>query len=152
MQTLNPWSEIPDNSDFSIYNLPFGIFSTSAKGLRAGMAIGDQLVDLSVAANLGIFAGLGINYEVFENEVLNDFISLGKPVTNEVRLRVQNELCDEDSILKESDDVFENRADVTMHMPVKVCNYTDFYSSREHAENVGKMFRDEENARENVSV
>lgn len=146
MQTLNPWIEIPENSDFSIYNLPFGIFSTSAKGLRPGMAIGDKVIDLPVAANLGIFAGLGINYEVFENEVLNDFISLGKPVTNEVRLRVQNELCDEDSILKESGDVFENRADVTMHMPVNVCGYTDFYSSREHAENVGNMFRGEENA------
>ncbi|CAN5209218.1 fumarylacetoacetase [soil metagenome] len=146
MQTLNTWIEIPENSDFSIYNLPFGIFSTSAKNKRAGMAIGDKIVDLPVAANLGIFAGLGINYQVFEEGVLNDFISLGKPVTKEVRLRVQNELCDDESILKESNDVFEQLTDVSMHMPVKVCDYTDFYSSREHAENVGKMFRDEENA------
>jgi fumarylacetoacetase len=146
MQNLNPWIEIPENSDFSIYNLPFGIFSTSAKNRRAGMAIGDKVVDLPAAANLGIFAGLGIHYEVFENEDLNDFIALGKTITNEVRLRVQNELCDDESILKESGDVFVNRSDVTMHMPVKVGDYTDFYSSREHAENVGKMFRGEENA------
>ena len=146
MQSLNPWLTIPEKSDFTIYNLPFGIYSTSDEGPRAGIAIGDKVLDLAFVANLGIFAGLDFNHSVFGKKYLNDFIALGKSITNEVRLRVQRELCDENSILKEVNGLFLNKDDVSMHMPVKVGDYTDFYSSLEHATNVGKMFRDPENA------
>lgn len=146
MQTLTPWINIPENSDFSIYNLPFGIFSTSSKSKRVGIAIGEKVLDMSAAANLGIFAGLNIDYSVFESTYLNDFISLGKKITNEVRVRVQQELCDNESILGESDKIFEHLKSVNLHLPVKIGDYTDFYSSLEHATNVGRMFRGEENA------
>ncbi|MFU8862140.1 MAG: fumarylacetoacetase, partial [Cyclonatronaceae bacterium] len=146
MPNPKTWLNIPPDSDFSIHNLPFGIFSTPDESTRAGMAIGDKVVDLKIAANLGVFAGLDFDYSVFEKKVLNDFIALGKSITDAVRLRVQKELCDEESVLKELERVLVEMKDVTMHMPVKVGDYTDFYSSLEHATNVGKMFRDPENA------
>jgi len=146
MIKLTSWLEIPADSDFSIYNLPFGIFSTSAKNPRVGIAIGEKVVDLKIAGDEGLFNGLKFNSAVFESDTLNDFISLGKSVTNEIRLRVQEALCDESSVLKNLDSAFENLDSVKMHLPVQVGDYTDFYSSLEHATNVGKMFRDAENA------
>ncbi len=146
MIKLTPWLNIPDDSDFSIYNLPLGIFSTASKNPRAGIAIGDWVVDLAVAAENGLFSKLQFDKYVFESKTLNNFISLGKPVTNEVRLIVQRALCDEDSILRSADSILEERDSVKMHLPVQIGDYTDFYSSLEHATNVGKMFRDPENA------
>ncbi|MEX0662552.1 MAG: fumarylacetoacetase [Balneolaceae bacterium] len=146
MTKLTSWLDIPADSDFSIYNLPFGIFSTSAKRPRVGIAIGDWVVDVAVAAENGLFSKFQFDKSVFESKTLNDFISLGKPITNEVRLIVQNALCDEDSLLQSADSVLEERDSVKMHLPVQVGDYTDFYSSLEHATNVGKMFRDAENA------
>ncbi|MCG8374284.1 MAG: fumarylacetoacetase [Balneolales bacterium] len=146
MTTLNSWLDIPGHHDFSIYNLPFGVFSTSDTSTRVGIAIGDQIIDLVEASALGIFDGLSVPKSVLENEFLNDFIALGKPVTNEVRTRIQQHLCDEHSPLRNAPEIFINQAMATMHLPVKVGDYTDFYSSIEHATNVGKMFRDPENA------
>lgn len=146
MKKLTSWLDIPADSDFSIYNLPFGIFSTSSKRPRVGVAIGDWVVDLAIAADNGLFSKFQIDKSVFESKTLNDFISLGKPVTNKVRLIIQKALCDEDSLLRSADAVLEERDSVKMHLPVHVGDYTDFYSSLEHATNVGKMFRDPENA------
>lgn len=144
--SLNPWVEIPANSDFSIHNLPFGIFSTKGLTPRVGVAIGDLIIDLSEAQKSGMFSDLNIEADVFENPFLNDFIELGKEVTNSVRTRLQNTLCDADSVLLSNPSVFVDQEDATMHLPVKVGDYTDFYSSIEHATNVGKMFRDPDNA------
>ena len=145
MSELKPWVEIPENNDFSIYNLPFGIFSTPGKKRRIGVAIGNHIVDLSVADSFGVFSSLFINKDVFINDYLNDFIALGKEKTNTVRLRIQQQLCNGDSALKNSGALIPME-NATMHLPVKVGDYTDFYSSIEHATNVGKMFRDPENA------
>ncbi|MEQ9264540.1 MAG: fumarylacetoacetase [Balneolaceae bacterium] len=144
--SLNPWVEIPTNSDFSIHNLPFGIFSTKGLTPRVGVAIGDLIIDLSEAQKSGMFSDLNIEADIFENPFLNDFIGLGKEVTNSVRTRLQNTLCDADSVLLSNPSVFVDQEDATMHLPVKVGDYTDFYSSIEHATNVGKMFRDPDNA------
>lgn len=146
--TLNhkTWLNIPPNSDFSIHNLPFGIFSVSGKEKRAGIAIGEFVVDLAGAADEGLFEKLGIDHAVFESPVLNELIALGKPVTGKIRSIVQKALCDEASLLKRADGLLIPMAKVTMHMPVQVGDYTDFYSSLEHATNVGKLFRDPENA------
>lgn len=144
--SLNPWVEIPANSDFSIHNLPFGIFSTKGLTPRVGVAIGDLIIDLSEAQKSGMFSDLNIEVDIFENTFLNDFIGLGKEVTNSVRTRLQNTLCDADSVLLSNPSVFVDQEDATMHLPVKVGDYTDFYSSIEHATNVGKMFRDPDNA------
>jgi len=140
MNKLQSWVDIPENSDFSIYNLPFGIFSTVARGKRIGVAIGDQVIDISMLAKK-----LKLDKEVVENDYLNDFIALGKDVTNGVRLKLQDWLSghDEDQDVKEA---MLSSKDAVMHLPVRVGDYTDFYSSIEHATNVGKMFRDPENA------
>ena len=135
--------DVPQNSDFSIYNLPFGIFSTTTKGPRAGVAIGEQIIDLAELGKLGIF---NFDTAVLEKETLNDFIALGKSTTSKVRLDIQQMLQESDSVLAQSPSVFVSQAAATMHLPVRIGDYTDFYSSIEHATNVGKMFRDPENA------
>ena len=146
MTAIKTWVKMPANSDFSIYNLPFGIFSAGRKKTRVGIAIGDQILDLYAVAELGHFDEIGAPKKVFDNDFLNDFIALGKPITNAVRLKVQKLLSDENSPIKELNGLFEKQSEATMHLPVRVGDYTDFYSSIEHATNVGMMFRDPEKA------
>ncbi|NNM18604.1 MAG: fumarylacetoacetase [Croceitalea sp.] len=134
---------IPENSDFSIHNIPFGIFSTKDRSPRAGVAIGEHILDLAAVAELDVFE---FNTAVFEKEVLNDFIGLGKAITSKVRTNIQAWLRDEQSVLANKPELFVKQDDAQMHMPVYIGDYTDFYSSIEHATNVGKMFRDPENA------
>ena len=146
MPNPKPWLQIPHNSDFTIHNLPFGIFSTSEKVKRVGMAIGDKVVDLKTAADEGLFEETEFNYSVLESDYLNEMIALGKEVTSQIREIVQKALYDEHSVLVKIEGIMEEMSAVTMHLPVKVGDYTDFYSSLEHATNVGSMFRDPENA------
>ena len=134
---------IPPNTDFTIDNIPFGIFSTSGTPPRVGIAFGDFVLDLVAVAQLGVF---DFDASVLERPVLNDFIALGKSVTSKVRVDIQQWLQDDQSPLAGKEGIFIPQAEVTMHLPVRVGDYTDFYSSIEHATNVGKMFRDPENA------
>jgi len=143
LTTLRTWVSVPHNSDFSIYNLPFGIFSVNDDQPRAGIAIGAQIVDLVVVSELGL---IEVNANYFNQSTLNEFIALGKKITNKVRLDIQQLLVIENSPLKNHPEAFVQQEDATMHLPVQVGDYTDFYSSIEHATNVGKMFRDPENA------
>ena len=142
---MKTWLDIYPNSDFSIHNLPFGIFSVDGSPKRIGMAIGEVVIDLVRALELGVITNNTLTIAELENEYLNDFIALGKNVTHSVRMEVQKSLCDDQSPLKDSSALI-SMGDVTMHLPVKIGDYTDFYSSIEHATNVGKMFRDPENA------
>ncbi|MDC6361514.1 MULTISPECIES: fumarylacetoacetase [Flavobacteriaceae] len=135
--------DIPENSDFSIHNIPFGIFSTKDRSPRAGVAVGDHILDLVAVAELDVF---DFNVAVLEREDLNDFISLGKEITSRVRKKIQYWLKDDTSPLAGKPELFVKQSEAQMHMPVCVGDYTDFYSSIEHATNVGKMFRDPENA------
>jgi fumarylacetoacetase len=135
--------DIPKNTDFSIHNLPFGIFSTSGTEKRIGVAIGNYILDLDRLAQYGIF---DFDINVLAKPYLNDFIALGKEVTNKVRKNIQKWLKDDDSVLAGKKDLFVHQSEAKMHLPVQVGDYTDFYSSIEHATNVGKMFRDPENA------
>ncbi|MFT6337626.1 MAG: fumarylacetoacetase [Saprospiraceae bacterium] len=143
---MKSWININEDSDFSIHNIPFGIFSVNGSGERMGTAIGDKVLDLRKANELGIFEGIDVPAEVFDNKYINDFMALGKSITNAVRDRIQAELCDESSVLKDNPNTFYEQSRVTMHLPVEVRDYTDFYSSIEHATNVGMLFRDPENA------
>jgi fumarylacetoacetase len=143
---MKSWININEDSDFSIHNIPFGIFSVNGSGERMGTAIGDKVLDLRKANELGIFEGIDVPAEVFDNKYINDFMALGKSITNAVRERIQAELCDESSVLKDNPNTFYEQSRVTMHLPVEVRDYTDFYSSIEHATNVGMLFRDPENA------
>ena len=143
---MQTWIKIDKNSDFSIYNLPFGVYSTEGKNKRIGIAIGDMVLNLEGINKLGVFDDLNIGSNVFVSNYLNDFISLGKKTTVKVREIVQKELCDTSSVLRNNNSIFIKQEDVTMHMPVKIGDYTDFYSSIEHATNIGTMFRDPKNA------
>ncbi len=151
------WIPVPENSDFPIQNLPFGIFQTKNLIPRTGVAIGNNVVDLSALTELGYFEALNIpnavgsrQSAVFNKEYLNDFIGLGKTVARNVRNRVSEILNAENAELRDNTEhknkVLHEMKDVTMLMPVKVGDYTDFYSSMEHATNVGTMFRGPENA------
>jgi fumarylacetoacetase len=143
MKKLDTWFNIPENSDFTIYNLPFGIFSTENSSPRAGVAIGDAILDLAALAEREIIA---VSPSVLKQETLNEFIALGKHITKNVRLDVQSLLVQKDSPLKDLPELFIPQDKAQMHLPVHIGDYTDFYSSIEHATNVGKMFRDPENA------
>jgi fumarylacetoacetase len=135
--------DIPENSDFSIHNIPFGIFSTQDRSPRIGVAIGEHILDLAAVAELDVF---DFNTTLLEKDTLNDFISLGKEITTRVRKKIQHWIKDDNSVLAGKPELFVKQSEAQMHMPVAVGDYTDFYSSLEHATNVGKMFRDPENA------
>ena len=144
---LTSWVDVHPQSDFTIYNLPYGIFSTIDRSPRPGIAIGDQILDLRELARTGLLDQLEIPLGVFRKELLNDFISLGKPVWQRFRARITELLLEENEELKpHAAQVLVPQATATMHLPVHIGDYTDFYSSKEHATNVGKMFRDPENA------
>lgn len=146
MTNSSCWVPIPENSDFSIHNIPFGIFSNSNRTKRVGIAIGDQILDLSKVAKLGIFDNLNIENGVFTNAFLNSFIDLGKTKTIAIRERIQKELISNASVLKGNSSILISQRDAIMHLPVFIRDYTDFYSSIEHATNVGAMFRDPDKA------
>jgi fumarylacetoacetase len=148
---MNSWVPIAKDSDFSIYNIPFGICSYGNNDPRPATRIGDTVVDLSVLADFGYFDELDIeDLTVFYQPYLNDFINLGKKVTNEVRLHLQELLNETNNELQSNreavDLAFHPAGSTIMHMPVHVGNYTDFYASEQHAFNVGVMFRDPKNA------
>lgn len=134
---------ITAHSDFSIHNLPFGIFSTKGSAPRVGVAIGEHVLDLKAVVDLGF---LNISPEVVAQPSLNAFIALGKQTTKTVRQVLQQWLQQEDSLLYAHPNLFYLQKEVKMHLPVEVGDYTDFYSSIEHATNVGSMFRDPNNA------
>ncbi len=146
-QNKQSWIEVAPNSDFSIHNLPYGIFEAKSRGPRAGVAIGDYILDLYAVARLGLLDDLNIPSNVFQQPVLNDFIALGKPIWTSLRARLTELLLNDNNELQpHAEGVLVDRLSATMHLPVNVGDYTDFYSSKEHATNVGIMFRGVENA------
>lgn len=140
----------PQNSDFSIHNIPFGVAVFNREYIACCTRIGDLVIDLATLYDYGFFDEIeGLNENVFEAYTLNEFIELGKPVTNAVRLKIQELLLEGSSLShdeKTIEECFYDLDKVKMMMPLHVQNYTDFYSSIEHATNVGKMFRDPANA------
>lgn len=142
---MKSWIDIPEHSDFSIYNIPFGI-GRRGDSTFVCTRIGDQVLNLYQLSQTGFFKGIVADNDVFNQSSLNAFIALGKPVTNEVRTRLQETLSNEHSPLRNQSNLFVPFRSVSMQLPVNIGDYTDFYSSIEHATNVGKMFRDPENA------
>jgi len=140
----------PQNSDFSIHNIPFGVAVFNREYIACCTRIGDLVIDLATLYDYRFFDEIeGLNENVFEAYTLNEFIELGKPVTNAVRLKIQKLLLEGSSLShdeKTIEECFYDLDKVQMMMPLHVQNYTDFYSSIEHATNVGKMFRDPANA------
>ena len=142
---MKSWLKVSSKSDFSIYNLPFGIFSTNKKNKRIGVAIGDHVIDLHACNSLDLFKHLNIESHVFKNSFLNNFIELGKGITSKVREILQSELTNDNSLIKHNSNCIIPIDSVEMHLPVNIGDYTDFYSSIEHASNIGSMFRDPSN-------
>ena len=133
----------------SIHNLPYGIFSdTKDSARRVGVAIGNQVLDLSVLESEGLLSLNGGRY--FDQPTLNAFIDSGRDNWTQARTTIQTLLSSDNDTLRDDADLQKKalfkQADVTMHLPVQVPGYTDFYSSKEHATNVGTMFRDPNNA------
>jgi fumarylacetoacetase len=147
---LKSWIEVEPDSDFPIQNLPFGIFITADKTPRVGVAIAEFILDLSILAEAGLFNSISFDKSVLTQSILNAFIALGKPLTNAVRERISDLLNAENGELRDKAELkskaLVKQSDAQMLMPVYVPNYTDFYSSKEHATNVGIMFRDPANA------
>jgi fumarylacetoacetase len=144
---MTSWLPIPEDSDFSLYNLPYGIFSYAGKRPRVGVAIGDQIIDLKRAARFGLFAGLDLDPATLAKPHLNAFIRQGRGVHQAVRQRLQDWLGGgKPTLQKKNKRVLVPQREAVLHLPVRIGDYTDFYSSEEHATNVGKMFRGEANA------
>lgn len=146
---LTSFLDIAVDSDFSIYNLPYGVFSRSQDGERhVGVAIGDYVLDLAVLEQQGLLNLDGNHY--FDQPTLNDFIASGKDNWTKARQTIQTLLLTDSAELRDNTALREQalikQADVVLHMPIEVPGYTDFYSSKEHATNVGCMFRDPKNA------
>ncbi len=149
MKITTSWVEIAPESDFSIYNIPFGIFKKGAQ-IGAGSAIGENVIDLDYLHAKGYFKEQNLPNDIFKQNTLNNFIGLGKTVTNSVRQKIIELFSLDNNKLQNNEMDKMNclilMSSVEMLMPVKVPNYTDFYSSIEHATNVGTMFRDPDNA------
>ena len=139
---LKSFIEVHPESDFPIQNLPYGIFSTQANpNPRVGTRIGDRVIDLSMLDEENLF---GKHYGFFANSTLNRFMSAGREVWREIRQRLIGLLSSDNSPIKK--EALIPVQEIQMHLPVTIGDYTDFYASREHATNVGIMFRGKENA------
>ncbi len=146
---LHSWVDVADDSGFSLYNLPYGVYRSSVYPTpRICSAIGSYVIDLDWLQVNGFFNDCGLPPAIFQRRYLNDFIALGKPVTSAVRRRLlQLLLADGDGAAREQAVHFLLPLDqVKLLLPLQIGDYTDFYSSREHAYNVGCMFRDPQNA------
>ena len=149
---LQSFVDVPTGSDFSIHNLPYGVFRPSAGARpRIGVAIGDAVLDLSVLAERGLLSGRDLgDGDAFRQPTLNAFMALGRPAWREARARLTRFLRISDSTIRDNRPLRQAAlhpiASVEMLLPATVGDYTDFYSSREHATNVGTMFRGPDNA------
>ena len=146
----NTWLPVDKDSDFPIQNIPFGVFLTKEDIISIGTRIGNFAIDLAALHQLGYFEGIPLTDDIFMQDSLNDFISDGRTTWRLVRNRIADLFDDNNKKLQENEKhkemVIFNMDEVEMLMPVDVGDYTDFYSSKEHATNVGTMFRDPDNA------
>ncbi len=148
--TRKTWLNTKPNTDFPIQNIPFGVFLTRDDIITIGTRIGDYAIDLGALHQLGYFEGIELTDDIFLQDSLNDFIADGRKTWRLVRNRVS------DIFLKDNPKLRDNEAhkkqilftldEIEMQLPVDVGDYTDFYASKEHATNVGSLFRDPNNA------
>ncbi|MFT5779362.1 MAG: fumarylacetoacetase [Crocinitomicaceae bacterium] len=147
---LRSWVNVPENSDFPIQNIPFGIIQIGEEAPRVASRIGDHAIDLKSLHVLGYLDNLPFSVADFDADTLNSLMKKGKDGTRKLRDRIsklfQEGSNDLQSKQQHVDQVLISIDQATMLMPVQIGDYTDFYSSREHATNVGTMFRDPDNA------
>jgi fumarylacetoacetase len=137
------WIQVADDSDFSLNNLPYGVFSNADAGPRIGVAIGDNVLDLKGLANEHVFDDLDFDVTTLKKRNLNAFAELGREVNSRVRRRLQQLLARDSqlaSVLRDNHECREKCLlpldSVTMHLPVAVNDYTDYFIGLYHAQNV----------------
>ncbi|MCL4109367.1 UNVERIFIED_CONTAM: hypothetical protein GTU68_033192 [Idotea baltica] len=145
------WVPVPEGSDFPIQNLPFGVFTKGDDHKHIGVAIGEHILDITVLSRgSDVLSDLGIPSSIFGVGILNPLLALGRQKVSELRDAISDLLEEGNPQLRDDADVRKRvlvaQSEVKMTLPVKVGDYTDFYSSIEHATNVGTMFRDPNNA------
>lgn len=146
--SLTSWVESANNPDcdFPIQNLPFGIFSTEEKGPRAGVAIGDHILDLCALEEENL---LPTPKGIFSSSSLNGFMALGNGSWSTTRQEISCLLSNDNNKIRDDQSLLEKALipmdQAKLHLPFQVTEYTDFYSSLEHATNCGKLFLDPEN-------
>jgi fumarylacetoacetase len=148
---LRSFVPVPPESHFPIQNLPYGIFRRTGGKARAGVAIGDGVLDLAVLEATGLMNGPVLAGKiVFGQPTLNDFLALGRPAWQEARATISRLLRADEPTLRDNaalrDRALLPMAEAEMLLPAAIGDYTDFYSSREHAANVGTMLRGKDNA------
>ncbi|WP_157206330.1 fumarylacetoacetase [Mariniflexile maritimum] len=144
------WLHVDKNSDFPIQNIPFGVFLTRDDIITIGTRIGDTAIDLGALHQLGYFDGIPLTDDIFLQDTLNDFIADGRKTWRAVRNRIAQIFDSNNDSLKQNkrhkEIVLFRLDEIEMQLPVHIGDYTDFYSSIEHATNVGNMLRTPENA------
>jgi len=150
--SIRSFLPVDEDSHFPIQNLPYGVFQPCENSMpRVGVPIGDWIMDLSVLDSEGFFLDvLGPNSNLFAQQFLNPFMAKDSDTWSAIRQIIHDLLRDENPRLRD-DFILRNNAlkrskNIRVLLPVQIGDYTDFYSSRDHASNVGKMFRGEENA------
>lgn len=144
------WLKVDGHSDFPIQNIPFGVFLTRDDIITIGTRIGDFAIDLGALHQLGYFDGIPLTDDIFLQDTLNDFIADGRKTWRLVRNRIADIFDVKNGTLRDNvdhkDKVIFRIDEIEMLLPVRVGDYTDFYASKEHATNVGSLFRDPKNA------
>ena len=147
---IKSWLNVPAHSDFPIQNIPFGVFLTRDDIITIGTRIGDTAIDLGALHQLGYFEGIELTDDIFLQDSLNDFIADGRKTWRLVRNRISDIFNQDNPKLRDNPDhrekILFGLDEIEMQLPVDVGDYTDFYASKEHATNVGSLFRDPENA------
>ena len=144
------WLYVDKNSDFPIQNIPFGVFLTRDDIITIGTRIGDTAIDLGALHQLGYFDNIPLTEDIFLQDTLNDFIADGRQTWRAVRNRIADIFDANNNSLRSNaahkEVVLFRLDEIEMQLPVHIGDYTDFYASKEHATNVGTMFRGAENA------
>lgn len=147
---LESWVSVPQDSDFPIQNLPLGVFKTENLDPRVGIRIGDDILDLKTLHVLGYLDNLPFSIDAFDVATLNTLMKKGKQASRRLRDRISDLLNKENNELQNNvhhvEQVLISESSAQVLMPIEIGDYTDFYSSKEHATNVGTMFRDPNNA------
>ena len=147
---LKSWIPVPEHSDFPIQNIPLGIIKIEGKSPRVATRIGDSVVDLYELYKLGCFESLPFESNDFDASALNSLMKKGKLAVRELRNVLSALLLIDNPLLRDKSELHDSFLytldSVEMLLPINIGDYTDFYSSKEHATNVGVMFRDPANA------
>ncbi len=146
MASSSSWVPIDEHSDFSLQNLPYGVFSTTDRDQRIGVAVGSHILDMKVLSQNHVFSSAGLEFDTttLQDSTLNRYAALGRNTHRAVRVFLQNVLRTDTplgNVLRDIDGLKSTALvpmrDAQMHLPMVVGDYTDFFVVPFHAQNVG---------------